>query len=215
MESKEDASKTTCPFSDLYQIIKNSLDVKTPRKSSASLLQTPTSRFCTPKPGSVRKNVISTEDKSTPKKNDAKVSNGADEIKGESENVSNGTPKSAKKQRKSFQVPSTELTRPKVEEAESAAKSEATSPQKRNRTPPQRFTVGDVIEQICESPKSIMRRRSKEATPAKPAVTSPKTEHLRKASPRNSGKAEKGNKYCNTILFLFEFKSINRITVII
>lgn len=210
VESKEDGSglqsKTTSPFNDLYQMIKKSLDVKTPRKSSASLLQTPTSRLCTPKPGSVRKNVISTEDNSTPKKN------GADEIKGEAENTSNGTPKSVKKQRKSFQVPSTEMARP---EAESAAKSEATSPQKRNRTTPQRFTVGDVTDQISETPKSPMRRRSKEATPAKPAVTSPKTEHLRKASPRNSGKAEKGNKYCNTILFLVEFKSNNQITVII
>ncbi|XP_044035655.1 proliferation marker protein Ki-67 isoform X2 [Siniperca chuatsi] len=206
VESKEDdsllQSKTTSPFNDLYQMIKKSLDVKTPRKSSASLLQTPTSRFCTPKPCSVMKNygkpVISTEDKSTPKKNETKVSLGAGETEGEAGRISNGTPKSVKKQRKSFQVPSTEMARP---EAENAAKSEATSPQKRNRATPPRFTVCEVIEQVStQLLKSPMRRRSKEATPTKSAVTkeqeeqvvtSPKTQHLRKASPRNSGKAEK------------------------
>lgn len=199
-ESKEDDSllqgKTASPFNDLYQMIKKSLDVKTPRKSSASVLQTPSSRFCTP--GSVRKSAISTEDKSTPKKNEAKVSLGAGET---------GTPKSVKKQRRSSQVPPTETAKP---EAENAAMSEATTPQKRIRTPPQRFTASEVIEQItAQTPKSPVRRRSKEAKPAvaeeqeEQAVTTPKTD-IRKASPRNSGKVEKGNKYCKTILFLFE-----------
>ncbi|XP_037610880.1 proliferation marker protein Ki-67 isoform X2 [Sebastes umbrosus] len=197
-------SKTASPFSDLYQMIKQSLDVKTPRKSSASVLQTPTSRFCTPKPYSVRKNdgkpVISTEDKSTPKKDEAIVPPVADETKGEAENVSNGTPKSVKKQRRSFQVPSTEMAKSEAENAakpedENAAKSEATSPQKRSRTPPKRFTAGEVIEQISATPP--VRRRSKEAKPAvteeqeEQAATSPKTDGLRKASPRNSGKVEK------------------------
>ncbi|XP_074476943.1 proliferation marker protein Ki-67 isoform X2 [Sebastes fasciatus] len=197
-------SKTASPFSDLYQMIKQSLDVKTPRKSSASVLQTPTSRFCTPKPYSVRKNdgkpVISTEDKSTPKKDEAIVPPVADETKGEAENVSNGTPKSVKKQRRSFQVPSTEMAKPEAENAakpedENAAKSEVTSPQKRSRTPPKRFTAGEVIEQISATP--TVRRRSKEAQPAltkeqeEQAATSPKTDRLRKASPRNSGKVEK------------------------
>ncbi|XP_070847234.1 proliferation marker protein Ki-67 [Chaetodon trifascialis] len=203
--SKEDDSllqnKTTSPFNDLYQMIKKSLDVKTPRKSSASLLQTPTSRFCTPKPVSVRKNggdpVIPSGDNSTPKKDDAKVSSGAD-TKGDAENICDGTPKSVRKLRKSFQVASAEMARP---EPESAVKSEATSSQKRNCATPQKFTVCEVIEQVCtQTPKSPMRRRSKEATPAKPTVTkdqekqatmSPKTKPLEKASPRNSGKAEK------------------------
>ncbi|XP_035853443.1 proliferation marker protein Ki-67 isoform X9 [Sander lucioperca] len=194
-------SKTASPFNDLYQMIKKSLDVKTPRKSSASVLQTPTSRFCTPKPGSVRKNdgkpVLSTEDKSTPKKEEAKVSPVADETKGEAENVSNGTPKSVKKQRRSFQVPSAEMARPSVGEAENAANSEATSPQKRSRTPPQRFSACEV------EPKSPVRRRSKEAEPAvtteeqeEQAVTPTKTDGLRRSSPRNSGKeASKKRKY--------------------
>ncbi|XP_035526857.1 proliferation marker protein Ki-67-like [Morone saxatilis] len=197
LESKGDDSllqnKTASPFNDLYQMIKKSLDVKTPRKSSASVLQTPTSRFCTPKPCSVRKNdgkpVTSTEDKSTPKKDEAKVTSGADETTEEAENISKGTPKSVKKQRKSFQVPNTEMARP---EAENSATPVAPSAQKKNHATPQKFTVSEVIEQVStETPKSPMRRRSKDATPAKPAVASPKTEPVRKASPRNSGKVEK------------------------
>ncbi|XP_041671550.1 proliferation marker protein Ki-67 isoform X2 [Cheilinus undulatus] len=177
LESKEEGSKTASPFNDLYQMIKKSLDVKTPRKSSASLLQTPTSRFCTPKPASVRKSdgkpVLSTEDKSTPKKEEDKVS-AADEVKTEVENENNGTPESVKKQRRSMQTPSP----PRPDE--NSSKSE-TSPQKRIRTPPQRFTVGEVIEQICsESPKSPMRRKSNEATPVKPTVTNEKEEKVEK-----------------------------------
>ncbi|XP_030256711.1 proliferation marker protein Ki-67 isoform X3 [Sparus aurata] len=199
VDPKEDHSllhnKTASPFNDLYQMIKKSLDVKTPRKSSVSLLQTPSSKLCTPKPVSVRKSggkpVISSEDKSTPKD---EVSSGADETKEVEEKMGNGTPKSVKKQRKSFEVPSTVMGGP---EAGNGAKSEAVSPQKRNRSPPQRFTACEVIEQVStQTPKSPVRRRSKEATPAKPAVskeqekqavTSPKT----KASPKNSGKVEK------------------------
>ncbi|XP_063748705.1 proliferation marker protein Ki-67 isoform X1 [Eleginops maclovinus] len=175
VESKQDESllqnKTTSPFGDLYQMIKQSLDVKTPRKSSASVLQTPTSRFCTPKPVSVKKNdskpVISTEDKSIAKKGE--VSAVAEETK-EAEHVCYVTPKSAKKNRRSFQTPSTEMAAPKVEASENAATSEDTTPLKRVRTPPQRF--------ICE--QSPVRRRSKETTPAvtkeqeEQAVTSPK-----------------------------------------
>lgn len=203
LESKEDDSllqnKTTSPFNDLYQMIKKSLDVKTPLKSSASLLQTPTSRFCTPKPVSVQKDVgnpvISTEDKSTPKRD-------------ETENISKGTPKSVKKQKKSFHIPSNEMARP---ETENVVKCEAASPQRRNRATPQRFTVCEVIEQVSpQTLKSPTRRRSKEATPTKPAVTkeqekqmatSTETQPLRRASPRNSGKVETGNKYFNTYCF--------------
>ncbi|XP_034715797.1 proliferation marker protein Ki-67 isoform X2 [Etheostoma cragini] len=201
METKEvdSQSKTSSPFSDLYQMIKKSLDVKTPRVSSASVLQTPTSRFCTPKPGSVRKNdgkpVLSSEEKITPKKDEVKVSPVADKTTGEAENVTNGTPKSVKKQRRSFQVPSAEVARPEVGEAENVANSEATSPEKRSRTPPQRFSACEV------EPKSPVRRRSKEAEPAvteeqDPAVTPTKTDGLRRSSPRNSGKeASKKRKY--------------------
>lgn len=187
-------------------MIKKSLDVSTPRKSSASLLQTPASRFCTPKPGSVRKNVskpvFTTEDKSPPKKDEVKVFSGADESKGQADSLGNGTPKSVKKQRKSFQVPTTEVAGSTAEEGEHIAKSDATSPQKRNRSTPQWFTVCEVLEHIsAQTPYSPMKRRSKEATPAKPAVTmeqeeqaktTSKKEPLRKASPRNSGKVEKG-----------------------
>lgn len=214
MESKEDKSlqqnKTTSPFSDLYQMIKKSLDVNTPRKSSVSLIQTPASRFCTPKPVSVRKNVgkplISTEDKSTPKKDDVKIFSGADESKVQAKSLSNGTPTSAKKQRKSLPVPTTEITG-SVSEDEHPAKSDATSPQKRNRTTPQRFTVCEVIEKIsAERPKSPMRR-SKEVKPAKPTPTmehddeakTTTTESFQNPSPGNSGKVEKG-------IFIFSVK---------
>ncbi|XP_042252664.1 proliferation marker protein Ki-67 isoform X2 [Thunnus maccoyii] len=173
VESKEDdgllQSKTTSPFSDLYQMIKKSLDVKTPRKSSSSKFQTPASKICTPKCGTVEKNgekpAISTED--TPKKDKANVSLGADETNGEAQSISNGTPKSVKKQRRSSQVPAAEMARPVVEEVEHA-KSEAISPQKRRSATPQRSTISEVIEQIsAQTTKSPMRRRSKEATPAK------------------------------------------------
>ncbi|CAJ1080802.1 proliferation marker protein Ki-67 isoform X2 [Xyrichtys novacula] len=184
VESRSDDSqlqnKTTSPFNDLYQMIKKSLDVKTPRKSSASLLQTPTSRFCTPKP------VISTGEKSTPKKDEAQVPPAADEVKMEEENKTSGTPKSVKKQRRSSQTPSTAEAEP---ETGNAAKSETPSPQRRNRTPPQRFTAGEVVDQICS--KSSPRRRSKEATPVKSAVTSPKAERILKASPKSPRTAEK------------------------
>ncbi|XP_033974873.1 proliferation marker protein Ki-67 isoform X2 [Trematomus bernacchii] len=188
VEPKQDSSlqqsKTASPFGDLYQMIKQSLDVKTPRKSSASVLQTPTSRFCTPRPVSVRKNegkaVLSTEDKSTLQKEEAKVSAVAEETK-EAENVGNTTPKSAKKQRRSLQTPSTEMAAPEVKAAETAAQSEETTPQKRVRTPPQRFT--------CE--ESPVRRRSKEATPAvtkEQEETSPITEKVKgKSKKRKSG----------------------------
>lgn len=209
LESKEEdkeaflQNKTTSPFSDLYEMIKNSLDVKTPRKSSASLLQTPTSRFATPKPGSVKKDggnfVISTEDKSAPKKDETDVFSGGAE--------SNGTPKSVKKQRKSLQVPSNEIARP---QEENVVNSELTSPQKRNRTAPQRFTVCEVIEQVSAQTRKSPIRRSKDATPEKSkeqekqAVTSPKREHLRNASPRNSGKVPTGNilmLYCSVWIY--------------
>uniref|UniRef100_UPI003AAD9813 proliferation marker protein Ki-67 n=1 Tax=Centroberyx gerrardi TaxID=166262 RepID=UPI003AAD9813 len=200
VESKEDGSllqsKTSSPFNELYQMIKQTLDAKTPRKSSVSVPQTPASRFCTPKPGSVRKvagkPVVSTEVKSTPKKVEDEASCGITAIEGnaEVENNSVATPKSAKKQRKSFQVPTSEMTGLVAEEnkpTEQAAESEATStPQRRLHATPQRFTVSEVVEQIsAEKPKTPTRRRSKEATPVKPAPDAPKTEPSRRMSPRS------------------------------
>ncbi|XP_047464624.1 proliferation marker protein Ki-67 isoform X2 [Mugil cephalus] len=194
LESKNDdsllQSKTNSPFNDLYQMIKKSLDVKTPWKSSSSQLQTPTSRFGTPQVGLVRKNdlkpVTCTEEKGTPKK-------GYPSVFAEVEGKNGGTPGSVKKQRKSIQVPSTEMVALRAEEA--------SIPQKRISGTPQKFTVSEVIEHIsAQSPKSPMRKRSTEVTPAKSAMakdqeeqamSAPKTEQRQRTSPRNSGKADK------------------------
>lgn len=181
MEPKEDCSvlqnKTTSPFSDLYQMIKNSLDVKTPRKSTISLLQTPTSRFCTPKPVSIRRNVgnpvIATEVKSTHKKDEVEVIPGADESMRQTDSLT--------------EISATEMN---SFIAEDVAQAETTLPQKRNRSTPQRFTACEVAD-LISAQKSPMR--SKEATPSKQAVTPSKTEPQQKASPRNSGKVEKCN----------------------
>ncbi|XP_067344171.1 proliferation marker protein Ki-67 isoform X2 [Channa argus] len=196
MESKEDDSlppnKSTSPFGDLYQMIKKSLDVNTPLKST-SLLQTPSSRFCTPKPGSVRKNVghsLSTKEKSTTKKDKVKDVPGTDESKGQADSLGcNGTPSSVKKKRN---LPTTEMAGPTAEEAE-------TLHQKKNSVTPPKFTVCEVIEQIAAQ-KSHIRRRSKESTPGnlavtmeqeQQAVTAPPADHLQKASQRTSGIVEK------------------------
>ncbi|XP_054913537.1 proliferation marker protein Ki-67 [Poeciliopsis prolifica] len=179
LESQEDEKNS--PFSDLYQMIKKSLDVKTPRKSSASVVQTPSSKFCTPRPGSVvkksEKGVVL-----TPKKE---------------EDPKFKTPQSVKKRGETFQVPSVEGPGPGVEEA---GKSEGTSQRRRISTPP-KFTASEVIEQITASAsKSPVRRRSKESTPAKSGMSmeqegqagkSPKLESPPKKSPKNSGSAEK------------------------
>lgn len=211
VESKEDdsllQSKTNSPFSDLYQMIKKSLDVKTPGKSPSSKFQTPSSKFCTPKHETVgemdEKPVISTED--APKKDEANISLVVGE---EAQSTTNGTPKSIKKQRRSSQVPATEMVRPVIEEAEHI-KVEAVTPQRRQSVTPQKFTVSEVVEQMSvETAKSPMRRRSKEATPAKeqvPAVSTPKTENVRRSSPRNSGKVEKGNEHCTIPCCCFFF----------
>ncbi|XP_041830444.1 proliferation marker protein Ki-67 isoform X2 [Melanotaenia boesemani] len=193
LESTEDSqlqSKTNSPFSDLYQMIKQSLDVKTPRKSSASQVQTP-ARFCTPKPVSLRKNEGNPA--FTPKKDEAK-------IVADPGGKASGTPQSVKKQGKPIQVPFADLEWLREEEAESVNKLKATSPRRRNSTASQKFSVAEVIELI--SSQSPMRRRSKEATPAKPSVTreqeetvtTPKTELPQRRSPRSSGKAEKVQK---------------------
>lgn len=183
MDSQEDG--TNSPFSDLYKMIKKSLEVKTPRKSSASVIQTPSSKFCTPRPASV----VKKSDKEvvlTPRKED--------DPKGKDR----GTPESIKKRRKTLHVPAAEVSGSKVEEA---AKS-VTASQRRGTLTPQKFTVTEVIEQLTASTsKSTVKRRSKESTPGKSAVSteqegqavkSPKTENLPIRSPKNSGSTEKG-----------------------
>lgn len=180
--------KTTSPFNDLYQMIKKSLDVKTPRKSSISQLQTPSSRFCSPKPVSVKKNGenLVTLAKVTPKNDKTKTCSEVVEVK----TIHNGTPKSVKKQRKSSQILSNDTTMPEAKNV----KSEAPSAQKRISVTPQRFTSSEVIEQITSPTSKSTVTKSKEATPAK-EVTSPKAERQAKASARNSGNVEKGNIY--------------------
>lgn len=182
MEMEEE--KTTSPFNDLYQMIKKSLDVKTPRKSSISLLQTPSSRVCSPKPVSVKKNsgnlLTLTKDSATPKQDNIKAFPGAVEIN----TINNETPKSVKKQRRSSQVPSND---PNKAEAQSGM-SDAPSAQNGIRVTPQRVTSLDVTEQVASQTSKSTTRRSKEATPAKQGVTGGPT----RASPRNSGNLETG-----------------------
>uniref|UniRef100_A0A3P9BT79 FHA domain-containing protein n=1 Tax=Maylandia zebra TaxID=106582 RepID=A0A3P9BT79_9CICH len=179
LESKADDSllqgKSNSPFSDLYQMIKKSLDVKTPRKSCASQLATPSSKVASPKPNSVRKgSAIFTERKSTPKKSEVLAGPGS---------TNGGTPASVRKQAK---VPAAETAEPRAEKAENGSVIETASPRKRNGATPQKFTVNEVIEQItAETPKSPARRRSKEMSPGKTPVTKNQEEKT-KASPRNS-----------------------------
>ncbi|MEQ2264384.1 hypothetical protein XENORESO_004139 [Xenotaenia resolanae] len=186
MDSQDDGHHS--PFSDLYQMIKKSLDVKTPRKSSASLVQTPSWKFCTPRPGSVvkkgEKDVIL-----TPKKEEANL---YADLKG----TGNETPEPVKKQGKTFKVPSAEASGFRVEEAR---KSGAALLPRRSITPGN-FDA-EVFEQIKTSTsKSPLRRRSKASTPDKSAVfteqevqavMSPKMESPPKRSPKTSGSAEK------------------------
>lgn len=181
-----ESSEAKSPFGDLYQMIKKSLDVKTPRKSSTSLLQTPSSRFCTPRPVSVKKNggnpVASTGDNSAATADESKVLPQAAEAK-----IST-TPKSLKKQMDSGQVSSGEMEKPKVQHK---VQSEAAMPQVVNRATPQKPVSDDAGKDEAPVQKSPLRRRSKEVTTAKPAVTSPKTE-LKRTSPRNSERVQTG-----------------------
>lgn len=180
MESKME-EKTTSPFNDLYQMIKKSLDVKTPLKSSISLLQTPSSTFCSPKPVSVKINsenlVTLTKDKATPMKGEIKAFPGAVES-------NNGTPKSVKKQRKSSQLLSSDTSKPETQNAMSEAS-----------VTPQRETSLEVSEQVASQTSKSTVRKSKEATPAKQEMTSLAvvTGGRTRASPRNSGNGETGN----------------------
>uniref|UniRef100_A0AAX7VBD9 PP1-binding domain-containing protein n=1 Tax=Astatotilapia calliptera TaxID=8154 RepID=A0AAX7VBD9_ASTCA len=165
-------------------MIKKSLDVKTPRKSCASQLATPSSKVASPKPNSVRKgSAIFTERKSTPKKSEVLAGPGS---------TNGGTPASVRKQAK---VPAAETAEPRAEKAENGSVIETASPRKRDGATPQKFTVNEVIEQItAETPKSPARRRSKEMSPGKTPVTKNQEEKT-KASPRNSaGKGKEVSK---------------------
>lgn len=202
VESKEDGSqlpgKTDSPFNELYQMIKKSLDVKTPRKSCASLVQTPSSKFCTPKPGSVLKGEGKSA-KVTPKKEEA-------ELPEDPKDRSSETPQSVKKQRKTVPVSPAGVV--EVEADECAAKSEATSKQRRSSASAQKFSVSEVL-QLLSAPtfKSPTRRRSKETelaqtTEEEPpqAIKSPKSSTPKRSSPRTSGSAEKG---FTAVLFIY------------
>ncbi|XP_036072870.1 proliferation marker protein Ki-67 isoform X3 [Oryzias melastigma] len=179
-EASQEQGKKNSPFSDLYHMIKKSLEIKTPCKSSASQAQTPSSKFCTPKPVSVRK---STDKPATPtpKKDQPKAS---------------GTPQTAKKQAKTFQVPAGDAAELRVEEPNT--RSEGPSPKRRSSAAPQKFTALEIIEQIsAQTPKSPARRRSKEATPTRAEAAkhqdeqdgkSPKAKSPGRASPGDSRK---------------------------
>lgn len=186
LESKEEENSAS-PFNDLYQMIKKSLDVKTPRRSSISQRQTPTSRFCSPKPVPVQKNHESldflTKDKATPKKDEIK----AFPVAGEIDIMSDGTPESGKVL-KSSQVPSNDISMSQVQNA----KAEAPSVQKRIIMTPPRFTSSKV-EQVTSQTSTSTVRRNEEATPAKPAGTASITQSHAEALPRHSGSAKTGN----------------------
>ncbi|XP_072312207.1 proliferation marker protein Ki-67 [Eucyclogobius newberryi] len=168
LESKEE-NQIASPFSDLYQMIKQSLDVKTPRKSSVSVLQTP-SRLCTPRPQFARKGDPSpvVEAKDAPKE--------ADSMTQVEAQAGDATPKSVKKRR------SVQLAEPDATPAVIA------SPR---RTTPQRYTVSDAVEQISGAQKSPSRRKSKEtASPvsAEKQVGSPAKTDTGKTTPKSSEK---------------------------
>nr|XP_029485204.1 proliferation marker protein Ki-67-like isoform X5 [Oncorhynchus nerka] len=188
VKPKEDGSldqnKPSSPFCELYQMFKQDLDSKTPKKA----LGTPASRLCPQKPISTRK-VDGASVISTPKK-------------AETENVSpvtGVTPKSAQKKRKSLkgrvvegnvpvedfiQLPPSILETPKGKRRSSKSitpttveeKSAPVSQRKSHLATPEKFTASEVAEQISEFPTAEIlttptRRRSREATPIKSLIT--------------------------------------------
>ncbi|XP_020309242.1 proliferation marker protein Ki-67 isoform X3 [Oncorhynchus kisutch] len=188
VKPKEDGSleqnKPSSPFCELYQMFKQDLDSKTPKKA----LGTPASRLCPQNPISTRK-VDGASVISTPKK-------------AETENVSpvtGVTPKSAQKKRKSLkgrvvegnvpvddfiQLPPSILETPKGKRRSSKSitpttveeKSAPVSQRKSHLATPEKFTASEVAEQISECPTAEIlttptRRRSREATPIKSLIT--------------------------------------------
>uniref|UniRef100_H2LHJ7 Marker of proliferation Ki-67 n=1 Tax=Oryzias latipes TaxID=8090 RepID=H2LHJ7_ORYLA len=130
-EASQEQTKNDSPFSDLYHMIKKSLEIKTPCKSSASQAQTPSSKFCTPNPASVRK---STNKPATPTPEN-------DQPKGSE------TPQTAKKQAKTIRVPAGD--EPRMEEPN--ASSEGPSQKRRSSGTSQKFTAMEIIEQVSAS----------------------------------------------------------------
>ncbi|KAK6328976.1 hypothetical protein J4Q44_G00009540 [Coregonus suidteri] len=188
VKPKEDGSleqnKPSSPFCELYQMFKQDLDSKTPKKAPG----TPASRLCPQNPISTKK-VDGASVISTPKK-------------AETENVSpitGVTPKSAQKKRKSLkglvvegnvpvedfiQLPQSIQDTPKGKRRSSKSKTPTTveekstpvSQRKSRPATPEKFTACEVVEHISECPtaethKTPTRRRSKEATPIKSLVT--------------------------------------------
>ncbi|CAB1312338.1 unnamed protein product [Coregonus sp. 'balchen'] len=188
VKPKEDGSleqnKPSSPFCELYQMFKQDLDSKTPKKAPG----TPASRLCPQNPISTKK-VDGASVISTPKK-------------AETENVSpitGVTPKSAQKKRKSLkglvvegnvpvedfiQLPQSIQETPKGKRRSSKSKTPTTveekstpvSQRKSRPATPEKFTAREVVEHISECPtaethKTPTRRRSKEATPIKSLVT--------------------------------------------
>ncbi|XP_042161285.1 proliferation marker protein Ki-67 isoform X6 [Oncorhynchus tshawytscha] len=188
VKPKEDGSleqnKPSSPFCELYQMFKQDLDSKTPKKA----LGTPASRLCPQNPISTRK-VDGASVISTPKK-------------AETENVSpvtGVTPKSAQKKRKSLkgrvvegnvpvddfiQLPPSILETPKGKRRSSKSitpttveeKSAPVSQRKSHLATPEKFTASEVAEQVSECPTAEIlttptRRRSREATPIKSLIT--------------------------------------------
>ncbi|XP_077481562.1 proliferation marker protein Ki-67 isoform X2 [Stigmatopora argus] len=127
-------------------MIRKSLDVKTPRKSTATTVQTP-----------ARKSQVSALGKGSPKVPEAKFSSG--NVVAEFKNKNNATPTSEK--RRNSQVLPADVTIP-CKDVENV-KREAGSPQTRPRVTPQRFSDGGASV-ITKSPTS---RKSKAGTPAK------------------------------------------------
>ncbi|XP_041734234.1 titin isoform X2 [Coregonus clupeaformis] len=188
VKPKEDGSleqnKPSSPFCELYQMFKQDLDSKTPKKAPG----TPASRLCPQNPISTKK-VDGASVISTPKK-------------AETENVSpitGVTPKSAQKKRKSLkglvvegnvpvedftQLPQSIQDTPKGKRRSSKSRTPTTveekstpvSQRKSRPATPEKFTAREVVEHISECPtaethKTPTRRRSKEATPIKSLVT--------------------------------------------
>ncbi|XP_051925574.1 proliferation marker protein Ki-67 isoform X3 [Hippocampus zosterae] len=153
-------SKPVSPFSDLYQMIRKSLDVKTPRQSLGTHIQ------------SQRKRNVSAN-QSTSDVAEAKVSDGETNL-------------SEKKRKNSSQVLSCDVVTP-GKDAQNV-KSEVRTPQKRQRVNPQKSGAGDAVEKMCTpAPKSPLRCRSQEATPAKEHVKEmPSLQNTN--SPRATGK---------------------------
>ncbi|XP_019902442.3 proliferation marker protein Ki-67 isoform X2 [Esox lucius] len=177
------------PFGELYEMFKQDLDSKTPKKAPEPYA----SRLYSTKLHSPNKvNGVSVI--STPKKIDANVSSADAAV----------TPKSSQTKENSLKVeevegklpnedilqliPSSQET-PKSKRGSSQHKTPTPVSQRKSRpTTPQRVTASEVVEQIsecltAETQNTQTRRRSKEATPIKSSLT--KVEPVNSVTPNN------------------------------